>query len=196
MKTLREDWKNNWAKSPWYQKVKRIDPDHPYKKYRSTCNSLTKAQASLLIQIRSGHILLGVYLHCINQADTPYCKNCQHNSHEAPETLIHFLFECSNYNQERHRLERTQWQNSCNLKGLLSTEEGIKALLHYIRQTERLKDSLDDTTRPQWKTLHKKLLELRNAVEPHWQTRPRAHPCAIPWVCFHKRVLNRLRNRA
>ncbi|KAF9555949.1 hypothetical protein CPC08DRAFT_614844, partial [Agrocybe pediades] len=101
---------------------------------------LSRAQASLLMQIRTNHIALNSYLHRFGRSDTPRCETCHENGRgNREETLKHYLFECATYRWERGELDRKLGRDSRNLKTLLSTNKGIKALLKYIGQTGRIK---------------------------------------------------------
>lgn len=74
-----------------YKKAKSIDPSLPNVTHIITMlANLPCKHASLLVQLRTGHCLLGAYLYRIKKAETPICTACN----DAPETVRHFLLDC------------------------------------------------------------------------------------------------------
>jgi len=98
----------------------------------------TRAQASLLFQLWTGHIALGSHLHCIKKAASPQCPGCS-----APqESVVHYLFECPAHLHERiHHF--CQWCcKERNLSFLLLAPKAALSIVGYVRDTERLESSL------------------------------------------------------
>jgi hypothetical protein len=60
--------KGIWAASPQFEKMRKIDRDLPSRRYREMKAELPCKKASILFQLRSGHIPLGVHLHRISRA--------------------------------------------------------------------------------------------------------------------------------
>ena len=75
-------WSDNWRSSPHYPKLDKIDPKMLSKGFRVLTTELSRAQTSLLVQLRTGHLLLNSYLHRILKVSSLQCPSC----HEAPET--------------------------------------------------------------------------------------------------------------
>ena len=98
----------------------------------------SRAQASLVIQLRTGHVPLNVYLHRISKLDQPLC-HCQHCG-SGDETVHHYLFECTAWVHKRWSLGRRMGRASKSLCSLLSTEWGVDEVLKYIGWTRRFKD--------------------------------------------------------
>ena len=97
---------------------------------------LSCSQASIILQLRTGHIGLNKFLHRIKCADTPLCLSCNNNS---IETINHFLFKCRHYCHERHILQNELQHNASNASYLLSNPTATLHLLKYIHTTGRLK---------------------------------------------------------
>jgi hypothetical protein len=86
---LNNEWKSLWRKSPRKGRMETIDDSFPFNTHRKISESLTRAQVSLLTQIRTRHIPLNVYLHKIGKAPTNRCEaRWRRHQHETPETII------------------------------------------------------------------------------------------------------------
>lgn len=140
---IKRSWSANWSKSPRYERMKKIDPSHPYRKFRQRRDNLSRAQGSILTQIRCGHIPLNTYLKKIGKRANDYCNWCRKNLRiRTPETVNHFILDCQEHKWARaemnHKLGRS---NSYELAKILNTEKGIKALLNFINDTKRFRDT-------------------------------------------------------
>ena len=87
--TLRARWKYIWAKSPPKGRMDKVDNKLPSHSFLTVTGHLSRAQASVLMQLCTGHILLNYFLHKINKAESPVCPACQ----LADETVHHYLFD-------------------------------------------------------------------------------------------------------
>ena len=96
-KTLKSNAAQHLQKSPQWRKLRHVDPSMLSKRYRMIADSLPRKNASLLIQLRTGHAPLNQHLFNTKCADTPICPACQ----DAHETVHHYLLSCPVY--ERHR---------------------------------------------------------------------------------------------
>ena len=77
-------------RSPRYQRLCEMDPSMPSTKFCKDMTGLPRGRASLLIQLRTGHVLLARHLHRIGKAESPICPACRaHN-----ETVHHYLLVC------------------------------------------------------------------------------------------------------
>ncbi|PPR06479.1 hypothetical protein CVT24_002565, partial [Panaeolus cyanescens] len=90
MKGITEKRKEEWRDSKRYEKIKRFDPTLPSKTFSKLTNHMQRKQASILFQLRTGHVQLKKYLHMIGKADSPVCEGCGRRN----ETVYHFLMEC------------------------------------------------------------------------------------------------------
>jgi hypothetical protein len=133
---LRKRWKHRWKTSPRYPRFKDIDNDLPSKKFLCLINDLDRHQASLIAQLRTGHIPLNDHLFRIRCSETPTCPHCEGLT---VETVCHYLFECPHYQHEHHALCQKLKRNTDSLSFLLSKPEATKPLLRYIHATKRFK---------------------------------------------------------
>ena len=98
--TLRARWKSIWAKSPRKGRMDKVNDKLPSHSFLTATGHLSRAQASVLMQLRMGHVPLNYFLHKINKAESPVCPTCQ----LADETVHHYLFDCPGFIYERHSL--------------------------------------------------------------------------------------------
>jgi ribonuclease HI len=141
LERLKTSWKAKWLDSPRWRRLEHIDLDFPFSKYRARLDNVTRGQASRLMQIRSGHIPLNSYLFKIGKTDSPLCRSCERNPGErgpATETVNHFLFECRAYDAQRLHLANKVGRRNLNLKTLMQSTEGMRALASYAKKTGRL----------------------------------------------------------
>ena len=75
--SLRDWWKAMWVKSSWKGWIDKIDDKLPSHSFLMVTNHLTRAQASVLMQLRTGYILLNYFMHKISKADSPVCPLCR-----------------------------------------------------------------------------------------------------------------------
>jgi hypothetical protein len=140
---LRDEWKDQWRKSPRKGRMDAIDDSFPFDRHRKISEALTRAQASLLTQLRTRHIPLNMYLHKIGKSPTDRCDACwRRHQCETRETIQHFLFECPEYNLERSRLQHELGRDSRDLRSILKDKKKTRELLHYIGRTRRLHSTL------------------------------------------------------
>jgi hypothetical protein len=108
----------------------------PSKKYLRLIKNLDRSQASILFQLRSGHIGLNQHLFRIRRSETPSCPHCQGIT---VETVKHFLLDCPQYARQRHELRLKLRRNSDSLPFLLSNPAASLPLLKYMHATGRFK---------------------------------------------------------
>jgi hypothetical protein len=137
-------WRNRWILSPRYTRMAQIDDKLPSGKFHKTTAGLTRAQTSLLVQLRTGHIPLNKHLHRIKRSPTPLCPACK----RADETVHHFLFDCRAHEHARSRLRHSLGRKSKSLSDLLGRTESRKTLLEYVARTEPLKVTFGDVSPP------------------------------------------------
>ena len=95
---------------------------------------LTRAQATIILQLRTGHIGLNKHLHRIKHTNSPACPRCNAMPYE---TIQHFLFKCDNYRQEHFELKRRLGRNTSKLPYLLTNPAAIKQTLKYVHSMHR-----------------------------------------------------------
>jgi hypothetical protein len=89
--------------------TRKLDVALPGKHTRLLYDSFKRVEASILAQLRTGMIRLNGYLHRIGASETDQCTCSQ-----ARETVEHFLFRCSRWDQYRERmLQQTETRMGC-----------------------------------------------------------------------------------
>ncbi len=136
-KKVREDHGKEFRKSPRYERSTRYDPKTPESNFMKIATKLTRRQVSILIQLRTGHILLQAYLHRFKLSDTPICTTCRNE----PETVTHYLLYCPSYTTQRRRLRRTLGRDHSLSLEILGDERRIKPLMEFINDTKRFEES-------------------------------------------------------
>ena len=138
---LRASWKENWDNSDRGKRFAALDDNFPFTKFRNRINQLSRHQASLMIQIRSGHLPLNAYLARIGKSDTEHCQNCMENENgiQCRETIKHFIFECTTYAQEREELIKKTKLSHFKLRKIMENTDRMRFLATYISRTGRLK---------------------------------------------------------
>ena len=133
---LKKRWSRRWKSSERENLLRSIDNSAPSKKYLRLISDLDRCQASILFQLRTGHIGLNHHLFCIRKAESPACPLCQGIT---VETVKHFLLECPRYRQQRHILQRKLCRNAGSLSYLLNSPVAVRPLLNFVRSTGRFK---------------------------------------------------------
>jgi ribonuclease HI len=136
-------WTKSWDNSPRKERFSRIDPDFPYNDFRKRLFSLTRKQASTIMQLRIGHFPLNYFLKRIGKSDTDRCDNCfaGPDHRQVAETINHFLFECQTYYEARHELTATIGRSRLSLKKISKNTDHMKALVTFINRTERFREN-------------------------------------------------------
>ena len=135
-KKMKQRWQGEWSSSPRFARTKQIDNSLPSDDYLHIIDQLRRNQASILTQLRTGHIPLNAILHRIRRLDTPDCPHCQHGTRE---TLFHYFLECPHYAGARRQLHARTGRRSSSIPFLLGSRKGIPHLLRYVDNTNRLK---------------------------------------------------------
>ena len=138
-------WKEPWRDSPHYARFQHIDTDFPFNKFQRISDKLSRSQASLLMQLRTGHLPLNSYLYHIKKLATSCCESCWGIARlTIKETVIHYLFKCQVYAAECYDMDRALGHQSQDLQGILGSLDGIKELLKFIGRMARFKKMLGD----------------------------------------------------
>ena len=106
----------------------------PSKKYLKATGFLPKSRSGVLFQLHSGHIALNKHLYRIKRSDTPNCLQCDK---ETPESVHHFLFDCPQYERERHILRCRLGRAVASTADLLGSGEAVTETLKFVRETGR-----------------------------------------------------------
>jgi ribonuclease HI len=131
---LKAEHKTLLTSSPRFLRLTEIDRTTPSNRFRKLVDKLPRRQASLLIQLRTGHISLNKHLHRIGKSETPQCPAC----HERTETVMHFLLQCPAHSAHRTTLYSNLRYRSRSISHLLSSPKALPHLFKYISDTGRL----------------------------------------------------------
>ena len=137
---LKRQWRAAWMDSlARRQRFELVDDNFPFTGFRRRQDNLTRGEAALLMQIRSGHVPLNSFLFKIGKSESKLCQQCRGNAgEEAPaETVTHFLFQCSAFAAQRRQLARAIGGANMNLKNIMLETKRMGALVKYINRTGR-----------------------------------------------------------
>jgi ribonuclease HI len=132
-RTLKERTRQAWVESPRGAQMKKIDSSMPSGKFLKLTSSISRRQASLLIQLRTGHAPLQAYLHRIQRAESPMCTHCERGR----ETTLHYLMICPAFAEQRRRLVADAGQGARDMAKLLNDKKTMQHLWTYIAGTGR-----------------------------------------------------------
>jgi ribonuclease HI len=140
MKELKAKWAESWEASPRKLRVSQFGGVFPFSSLLNRLNSLSRQQASLILQLRCGHFPLNSYLHRIKKVESDRCGACRGGREgPAPETVNHFIFDCPAYVEERRELIRKIGRDHFHLPDIMSEVTRMKALTTFINRTGRLR---------------------------------------------------------
>ena len=136
-------WTRMWDDSPRKDRFSRIDSDFPFNKFRKRLFAMSRKQASIIMQVRTGHIALNFYLKCIGKLNTDNCTKCEEGPHNVhvQESINHFLFDCQGYEEERMDLTAKIGRSQLSILKIMKNADHMKSLVTYINRTGRLKDN-------------------------------------------------------
>ena len=128
--------------------AKELDKALPSRHTRKLYDRLSRDQAALLVQVRSGYCRLNSYLHKIAKAESSDCE-CG-----TTESVHHFILECTKWEEQRQQLKTvvgTRARDLAFLLGAYESEskdgpikhwspnmEAVSATLRFIQDTGRL----------------------------------------------------------
>ncbi|KAK6972214.1 hypothetical protein R3P38DRAFT_2418296, partial [Favolaschia claudopus] len=129
--SMRGRWSKQWADSRRGVKQRRFDTRPPGRTVLRFYKDRSRQSASIITQLRTGHIGLNAFLHRIHAVDSPNCPRCG-----TPETVSHFLLSCPRFRDARHIL-RTTLKKPLSLRLLLGSPAHTSSLLQFIQSTKR-----------------------------------------------------------
>ena len=125
--------------------TKSIDKALPGPHTKQLYDTLSSKDASLLAQLRTGHCKLNEFLFKIRATDSNMCA-CD----RAPETVKHFLLNCSNWTPQRTEMAQALDGPITNLSNLLGGWSGsgtakdfkpnlktVKLVISFAKKTHR-----------------------------------------------------------
>jgi ribonuclease HI len=129
-----------WKESPRYERMAKIDKALPSKGFMKLVEGLPRKKASLLFQLRSGHVPLRAHLYRIKREESPMCAGCE----GAEETVHHYLMTCPAYAEARRAMVAEGGRHTLIAAKLLNDEKLLTPLFRYIARTQRFKTTLGD----------------------------------------------------
>ena len=126
--------------------IKEVDSALPGKHIKQIYNALTRRTAKILAQLRTGMARLNSYLNAIKSTESAECDYCG-----SKETVKHFLFQCSQWRDQREQIlqvANSRWGDLSYFLGGRSSQKdddkwrpnvaAIKATIRYATNTRRL----------------------------------------------------------
>lgn len=123
-----------------WPRIIHIDPSLPSNRFKKITKKLNRRQATLLIQLRTGHAPLSKHLYTIKATNSPVCSACN----DAHESVHHYLLRCPATEQLRRACFAGLGRAARTLETLLSNEKALKALFRFIGSTRRFKSTFGD----------------------------------------------------
>ena len=136
-------WAKMWDSSPRKDRFAQTNPDNfPFVSFRKRLFKLTRKQASLIMQIRTGHIPLNYYLRRIGKTDSDKCQKCDvgPNNVQTTETINHYIFECQAHTEARQDLIAKIGRSRFTIPKIMKNTDYMKALVTYINRTGRFEE--------------------------------------------------------
>ena len=131
---LGEQATKDWRASRRGRHFLGTDASLPSPKYMKAIRSLSRRQAAIIFQLRSGHVPLNAHLYRISRAASPTCPACG----GAPETVLHYILVCPAYSGARARYLSGMGRSGRHLSTLLGTPDAWRPLLRFVGATRRL----------------------------------------------------------
>ena len=107
---------NIWKSSPRYANMERLNPKFKCNTFAKITHKLQCEWASLLFQLRVGHVPLNAHLYRLQKIDSPICSSHQQHS----ETVAHYILHCTAYREVRRTLINKAGRDARNIRKLLS----------------------------------------------------------------------------
>ena len=134
-KKMKARWQIEWKTSKRYADANSVDATLPSDNFLHIIDQLRRNQASLLTQLRTGHIPLNTILHRIKRAESAECPHCKKGIRE---TIHHYLLTCPRYAAARRLLLQAKLKrDSSSIPFLIGSRIAIPRLLRYISATKR-----------------------------------------------------------
>ena len=124
----------------------RLDPSMPSGKFAALVNNLPRRHASILMQLRMGHVPLNHHLARIRKIESPACPRCD-SQHK---TVYHFILICPAYRAARQLMEQRIGRRRMHLEHLLANNKSLPHLFRFLNSTKRLQQIFGNLTPPTW----------------------------------------------
>ena len=136
---IKKETQAKWVVSSRYARMKHTDPSSPSTSYVKAISTLPRKSTSMIMQLRTGHIPLAKYLHCIRKILSLTCPACQ----QSDETVCHFILHCPAYERARQSLRYNIGRGTIDINRLLTKLKPMKALVKYVAETRRFSRDVD-----------------------------------------------------
>jgi len=145
---IKGEAQKQWVTSKYFEKTIKMDNSIATvsTKYINAISRLSKNRASLITQLRTGHIGLNRHLHKMGRADTPFCPHCP----TSEETVDHFVIQCPKYDQFRGEMRQLGQREACTLATFIGQAKYFPLLLRYIQNTDRLTETFGKVAIEDW----------------------------------------------
>jgi len=133
---VNKEWNEKWRTSERYNRFQTSDtlPPHSTKYLKLISDHrIPKKMASLIFQLRSGHVPLNGYLFRFKKTESARCPACG----DPKETVEHFLLRCPAYAHERWTIREFINEGIPKAEKLLSDPKAIFPLINFIHATGR-----------------------------------------------------------
>lgn len=124
--------------------LRRIDESAPSSAFQKLIRDIPRRHASILVQLRTGHVPLNKHLYRIGCADSPTCPACEGGQ----ESVLHFLVTCPAYEPFRRHLRIALKHHASSVNILLNNPESWRPLFRFINKTGRLHETFGNTELP------------------------------------------------
>ena len=125
-------------------RISRIDPTMPLNGFRKLMVALSRSQASIIMQLWTGHVPLRKHLSCISKADTAICPHCQQDK----ESVHHYLFEYAAWRHECWHMGQSLGRKAKSVDCALNTQKGVKEVVRFVGRTARFKRVFGEIPQP------------------------------------------------
>jgi hypothetical protein len=125
--------------------MKKTDPTAMSNKYLMLITPLPKKMASILTQMRTGHVPLAKHLHRIGKADLPICPTCQQHK----ETIEHLLLHCPAHQDTRQALHSKVEGRNIVIAKLLTMPKTLRLLFRFVTATGCFHNTFGEVPTPQ-----------------------------------------------
>jgi len=116
----------------------------PSSRFAALVNNLPRRHASILVQLRMGHIPLNHHLAHIQKIESTACPRC--NSQH--EMVYHFILMCPAYRAAWRLMEQRIGRRCMRLEHLLANDKSLPHLFHFLNSTKRLQQIFGNLTLP------------------------------------------------
>ena len=110
------------------------DPQATSANFIKIISMLPRKGASIIMQLRTGHIPLAKYLTHIGKIPSLICPACL----QATKTVHHFILICPAYQNTRQTLHFETGGGTIDIHRLLTKPKPMKALIKFVSKTKRL----------------------------------------------------------